>query len=72
MVPKLRHAFEKAESLPEAEQEALADRIIEAMDTEEHSFDELFSRPDVLAALDRIATDARNEHRRGETKPLDL
>ena len=72
MVPKLRLAFEKAEALSEREQEALAARIIETIDAEECSWDELFSRPDVLAALNRMADEAVAEHRRGETEPLDI
>jgi hypothetical protein len=71
MLPKLREAFEKAEALTEEEQEALADRIIETLDAEEKAWDKLFSRPEVLAALQRLGDEALAEHRRGETLPLD-
>jgi len=72
MIPKLRLAIEKAETLSERDQEALAERIIETIDAEERAWDELFARPDVLAALTRMGDDALAEHRRGETKPLDI
>ena len=71
MVPKLREAFQKLESLTEKDQEALADRILEILEQDERAWDELFARPDVLAALGRIADDAIAADRRGETLPLE-
>jgi hypothetical protein len=71
MVPKLRLALEKVETLSEQEQEALAERIIETIDAEERAWDELFARPDVLAALNKMGDEAIAEYRRGEAEPLD-
>lgn len=71
MVPKLRLAFDKVEALSEEEQEALADRIIETMEAEERVWDDLFSRPEVLAELQRMAEKAHAEHRRAQTVPLE-
>ncbi len=70
MLPRLREAFERVETLSNEEQEALADRIIETLDAEEVVWDELFSRPEVLAELQKMADEAIAEHRRGETLPL--
>ena len=41
------------------------------LEAEERRWDELFARPDVLAALDVLGNEALEEHRRGETRPLD-
>jgi hypothetical protein len=71
MVPRLRQAFEKVETLTEAEQEALADRMIETLDAEERAWDDLFARPEILAALQKMADEALAEHHRGETRPLE-
>lgn len=71
MLPRLREAFEKVETLSEEEQEALAERILEALEAEDRVWDELFSRPKILAALERMADEARSAHRRGETLPLE-
>ena len=71
MLAKLKEAFEKVEMLSEAEQEALADRIIETLDSEERAWDELFARPGVLAALHKMGDEALAANRRGETIPLD-
>jgi hypothetical protein len=71
MVPKLREAFAKVETLSEEEQEAVAARIIETLDAEERVWDELFSRPQVLAELKKMADEALEADRRGETLPLD-
>ena len=71
MLPKLREAFEKVEALSEEEQEALATRILETLDADERIWDELFSRPDILAALQRMGEEALDAHRRGETLPLE-
>ncbi len=69
--PKLREAFEKLETLSEPEQEALADSIIVMFEAEERRWDELFSRPDVLAALNLLGEEALEEYRHGETRPLE-
>jgi DNA phosphorothioation-dependent restriction protein DptG len=71
MIPKLRQAFEKIESLPEQEQEELAARLMEIMDSEEREWDALLSRPDVFAALTKLGEEALEEFQRGETLPPD-
>jgi DNA phosphorothioation-dependent restriction protein DptG len=71
MVPKLREAFGKLEALSESEQEALAEVLINMLEAEERKWDELFARPDVLAALHALADEALEEDRRGETRPLE-
>jgi len=71
MIPKLRQAFDKVEVLSEPEQEALADRIMETLDSEERIWDDLFARPEILARLQKLADEALAEHRRGESLPLD-
>jgi hypothetical protein len=71
MIPKLRQAFDKVEVLSEPEQEALADRIMETLDSEERIWDDLFARPEILAPLQKLADEALAEHRRGESLPLD-
>ena len=71
MIPRLKEAFVKAETLSEEEQEALANRIIETIDAEERAWDELFCRPEILAALQEMGDEALAAHRRGETAPLD-
>ncbi|HEX4133385.1 MAG TPA: hypothetical protein VHY84_02090 [Bryobacteraceae bacterium] len=58
----------RVESLPQAEQDAIAARIMEALDDDvawERSFRE---RP---TALQSMAQEAMEEHRRGETHSLD-
>jgi hypothetical protein len=71
MVPKLRTAFDKLEALSETEQDVVADSIIKMLDAEERRWDELFARPDVIAALQAMGEEALAEHRRGETRPLE-
>ncbi len=64
----LEQAFARAARLPPAEQDALARRILEALEDEQR-WTESFSRSqDMLAQL---ADEALAEHRRGETRPLD-
>jgi hypothetical protein len=68
MTGLLEEALRRVESLPRAEQDAIAARIMEALDDDaawEGSFRE---RP---AALRSMAQEAMEEHRRGETRPLD-
>lgn len=56
------------ESLPPEEQDAIASQIIETLDDEEEWTRRFRSAPHVLRSL---AREAREEHRRGETRPLD-
>ena len=68
MTGLLEEALRRVESLPQAEQDAIAARIMEALDDDaawERSFRE---RP---TALRSMAQEAIEEHRRGETRPLD-
>ncbi len=68
MTDLLESAFRRVESLSQEEQDAIAFQIIETLDDEarwEHSFRQ---RPDLLGSL---AQEALDEHRRGETRPLE-
>jgi hypothetical protein len=68
MTGLLEEALRRVESLLRAEQDAIAARIMEALDDDaawERSFRE---RP---AALRSMALEGIEEHRRGETRPLD-
>jgi len=65
---RLEEALAEIAKLPEQEQEAVADWILAELE-DERRWDEAFARSaDQLAAL---AREAREEHRRGETLPLD-
>jgi hypothetical protein len=64
----LESALRRVASLSQEEQDTIAAQIIETLDDEaswERSFSE---RPDQLRSL---AQEALDEHRRGETRPLD-
>ena len=64
----LEHAVEKARKLPDAEQEAIATIILEELE-DEARWEEAFARSqDVLA---KLAAEAMEEDRKGETKELD-
>jgi hypothetical protein len=68
MIVLLDEAIRRVEALPDAEQEFIAAQIIAAIDDDaawERSFRE---RPEILKSL---ADDALDEHRRGETMPMD-
>ena len=68
MTGLLEEALRRVESLSREEQDAIASQILETLDDEaawERSFRE---RPQVLRSL---AQEALEEHRRGETRPLD-
>ena len=68
MTGLLESALRRVESLSGEEQDAIASQILETLDDEalwERSFQE---KPDVLR---RLAQEALDEHRRGETRPLD-
>lgn len=68
MTRLLKEAFEAASKLPEDEQNALAGLILEEVELEVR-WDESFARSgDVLA---KLAAEAREDHRRGRTRPLD-
>jgi len=68
MTGLLESAIRRVESLSREEQDAIASQIIETLD-DEASWERSFrDRPQVLRAL---AQEALDEHRRGETRPLD-
>jgi hypothetical protein len=68
MTGLLESALRRLESLSREEQDAIATQIIETLD-DEASWDRSFQdRPEVLHLL---ASEAIDEHRRGETRPLD-
>jgi len=68
MTGLLEEALRRLESLPFEEQDAIAAQIIETLD-DEAAWDRQFrEKPDVLRSLAREAID---EHKRGETRPLD-
>ena len=56
------------ESLSQEEQDALASQIMETLDDEEAWRRSFRERP---ALLQSLAREAFEEHRRGETRPLD-
>ena len=41
------------------------------LEAEERKWDELFARPDVLDGLAKLGEESLNQHRRGETRPLE-
>jgi hypothetical protein len=56
MTEQLRQAFERAQRLPDEAQNALAARILEAIDEQE--WDEIVSKPRVRQALRTLAEEA--------------
>ena len=68
MTGLLEEALRRVQSLPPEEQDALASQIIETLDDEEAWARRFRESP---AALQSLAREAREEHRRGETRPLD-
>ncbi len=69
MTELLQQAFDKAAELPEERQDNIA-RILLAEMESERRWDELFSRPESEAFLERMAAEALEAHRAGRTKPL--
>jgi hypothetical protein len=68
MTELLERALRRLESLTSEEQDAIASQIMEALDNEEAWARSFQEKPAVLRSLAREALD---EHRRGETRPLD-
>jgi hypothetical protein len=67
MTKLLTDAFEKVSQLPEDDQDAIAEWLLEELQSE-RSWDQLFERSaDELGAL---ASEALAEHRAGLTRPL--
>jgi hypothetical protein len=68
MTGLLEKALRRVESLSPEEQDAIASQIIETLDDEEAWERRFHDSPHVLRSL---AQEALEEHRRGETRPLD-
>jgi hypothetical protein len=68
MTGLLEEALRRVESLSREQQDAIASQILETLDDEESWERSLQERPERLRAL---AGEALEEHRRGETRPLD-
>ena len=56
------------EALSQQEQDAIASQILQTLDDEEAWTRSFREKPEVLRSL---ANEALDEHRRGETRPLD-
>ena len=69
MTEILQQAFDKAAELPEDRQEVFARFLLAELESE-RKWDELFSRPESEAFLERMAAEAIEAHRAGKTKPL--
>jgi hypothetical protein len=67
MTSLLQQAFQKAEALPDEEQDALAAILIEEMASEQRWQESFAMSRDVL---DRLAAEAREEYRQGRTVDL--
>ena len=68
MTGLLEKAMQRIEALSSEEQDALAAQILETLDDEEAWSRQFRDNPEVLRSL---AQEALEEHRRGETHPLD-
>ena len=68
MTRLLEKALQRVEALSREEQDAIASQILETLDDEEAWARTFRDRPEVLSSL---AREAIEEHRRGETRPLD-
>jgi hypothetical protein len=68
MTGLLEQALRRLEALSSAEQDAIASQIIETLD-DEKAWTERFRR--IPSGLRDLARQAREEHLRGETRPLD-
>jgi hypothetical protein len=67
MTNKLKKAFEAASKLPPADQDALAAAILEEVAVEGLWAASFANQP---AGLERLADEALQEHRAGQTHPL--
>ena len=66
MTKRLQQAFEAASELPAEDQDSLAEAILAELEDEQRWAKSFASRPDVL---ERLAEEALDEHRAGQTKP---
>ena len=76
MTQLLTEAFERAAELPPEEQDAVARRLLDALDTEpqvgdgDARWEALFARPESASMLDAIADRVLADHAAGRTSPL--
>jgi hypothetical protein len=68
MTELLENALRKVAMLPREEQDAIAAQIIETLEDEAAWKDKLSRNP---SKLRRLAEEAKQEHREGNTRPLD-
>lgn len=68
MTGLLERALQRVEALPKEEQDAIAAQILETLDDEAAWMRRFHDKQGVLR---RMANEAVNEHRRGESRPLD-
>ena len=68
MTGLLEEALRRIEALSQEEQDAVASQILETLDDEEAWARSFHENPEKLRLL---AQEALEEHRRGETRPLD-
>ena len=68
MTELLENALRKLETLPKEEQDAIASQIIDTLEDEAAWREKLGRNPEKLR---RLAQEAREEHRQGETRPLE-
>jgi hypothetical protein len=68
MTELLENALRKVAQLPREEQDAIASQIIETLQDEAAWKEKLARNPEKLR---RLAEEAKHEHERGETRPLD-
>ena len=68
MTGLLQEALRRVDSLSSDEQDAIASQILETLDDEEAWARRFRDKP---ATLQSLAREALEEHRRGETRPLD-
>jgi hypothetical protein len=68
MTRLLEQAITKARELPEAEQDAIGQLVLDEIESERH-WDELFEK--TPEKLRRLADEAWAEHEAGKTEPLD-
>jgi hypothetical protein len=68
MTKLLQEAFERAQSLPEDAQDAIAQQLLDEIE-DELRWDEQFARSGEL--LERLAEEAHEDYVAGRTEPLD-
>ena len=66
MTKQLQQAFERAQQLPDAVQNALAERILEEI--EEQEWEAIISKPHVQQKLLKLAEEAWQEYEAGEAE----